>query len=117
MYRQFCKNLKNYLDINKSDSYRYRLGKEIEALSDIKLYNQLKESNKDEYFKIAILINEMSKLKEENSDIRKFIWELWAYGFELGGIDDSIRSNRDNDDDLHEKIKLVNLLLGTHYWN
>lgn len=35
MYRQFCKKLNYYMELNNSDSYRHRLRKKVQLLVDI----------------------------------------------------------------------------------
>lgn len=117
MYRQFCRNLNNYLNINKSNSYRYKIGKEIELLTDVQLYSKLKKSSHIDYKKISNLIYQMRKYENENLVIKNFVWELWGYGFEVEKLTDIENEIQEDEEDIREKIKLIHLLLGTHYWN
>ena len=115
MYRQFCRNLNNYLNINKPNTYRHKIGKEIELLANVELYNKLKKSNHIDYKRISNLIYQLRKY--ENSAIKNFVWELWAYGFEIEKLADIENEIQEDEEDIKEKIKLIDLLLGTHYWN
>jgi hypothetical protein len=113
MYRQFCKNLKNFLSINESDEYRFKIAKEIEVLADIEAYNKHKEKEDIKYEKITNFIFSISKFQDKYPSLKNFIWELWGYGFDIEKIGDI---EIEESEDLVEKVKLIDLLLGTHYW-
>jgi len=115
MYRQFCKNLKNFLVINETESenYRYKIGKELEILTNIDLYNQARENNDLLYMQASNFIFEIQKYKDKYPSIKKFLWELWGYGFDEVKFD-SIEAEAD--EKIEEKVKLIDLLWGTHYW-
>jgi len=109
MYRQFCKNLINYNQLNNSDDYRSLIGKEFMILLDKNKFNEMKNNNVDRFLNILY--------KENNRKCNKFLWELYAYGFEISlekiKKDQNVISNKKDID----KVELLKLLLGTTYWN
>ncbi len=116
MYRQFCKNLDNFININESPdgNYRLKIAKELKVLTNPNYYKKLMEENNTQYMYISNLIFRFQAYKQDYPSIDKFLWELWGYGF------DSIKSdemNIDSEETIYEKVKLLDLLLGTHYWN
>lgn len=113
MYRQFCKNFKNFLQINESKEYRYKIGSEMEYLMHVDVYTQLKERNNAKYREIANFIFEISQYEDKYPSIKKFVWELWGYGFDIERFNDVENEPRER---IEEKVKLIDLLLGTHYW-
>lgn len=118
MYNQFCKNIKNYIRINSKmgdcDSLRLKIAKDILPLTDVNLYKDYKKCNDSFYKVIEGFIYAISKYKKEYPSFNKFIWELWAYGFDSAELDDSSCSMLQNID---EKVKLIDLLLSTHYFS
>ncbi|TCO69052.1 hypothetical protein [Marinisporobacter balticus] len=113
MYKQFCKNFKNFLQINESKDYRYKIGREIEVLTNVDVYNQLKERKNVKYRETANFIFEISQYEHQYPSIKKFVWELWGYGFDVKRFDEVEVEPRER---IEEKVKLIDLLLGTHYW-
>ncbi|WP_026895219.1 hypothetical protein [Clostridiisalibacter paucivorans] len=113
MYKQFCKNFENFLKINKSQGYRYKIANEIKVLTDVDTYLKLKEKKHNKYKEISNFIFEVSQYKNQYPDIDKFIWELWGYGFDIEKYD-GLNTKLNNKID--EKVKLIDLLLSTHYW-
>lgn len=114
MYNQFCKNLKSFIDMNAGDSknLRLKLAKELVLLTDVKKYNKDKKRSSLSYKQASTLIFFLNNYKEDFPSLDKFIWELWAYGFDPEYHEDL----KDKVSFLiEEKAKLVDLLLGTHY--
>ncbi|WZL73753.1 hypothetical protein QBE52_03185 [Clostridiaceae bacterium 35-E11] len=97
-------------------SYRYKIGKELEVLTDLNLYNEFKKNKNKEYIMIAQLMQQMDNFTAKYPRIKNFLWELWAYGFEIGPSEHAVEDEEVNRN-IKEKIKLIDLLLGTHYWN
>lgn len=58
MYKQFTKNMDNYLRLNQGDddNFRYAIVKELEVLSDVTSYKSLKKIDANRYKKIATLL-------------------------------------------------------------
>lgn len=113
MYKQFCKNLHNFIKLNQSvPNIRLQLAQEILFLTDVHEYIRLKESQNIKSKQISSFINQLELYKEKYPSIGKFIWELWAYGFDIEN-DDEIK--KESYQVLEEKAKLIDLLLSTQY--
>ena len=115
MYKQFCKNLRTFIEINEEENnIRLKIAEQLLPLTDIESYKLYKGKNDIKYIKTSNLIYSLSRYSKTYSSFNRFIWELWAYGF------DSIapeQSSENNDILVDEKAKLVDLLLGTHYFS
>lgn len=114
MYKQFCKNLKNYLQLNDSDDYRSLIGKELLILIDKEQFNTMKKNNNRQMKAINRLIHLLSTI--DHKKCNKFVWELYAYGFDI-----SLEKMNEKPCDMKnpkdvDRIELVKLLLGTTYW-
>ncbi len=114
MYNQFCKNLENFIKLNEGhNNVRVKIAKELLPLTDIALYNMHKDKQDDEYIRSSNLIYHLSKYNKIYSSLDKFLWELWAYGFDALPTENfSIESKLF----LDEKAKLTDLMLSTHYF-
>jgi len=115
MYRQFCKNLNNYNQLNNSDDYRSLIGNELIILLDKNKFNKMKNNNDIKMENIDRFFNIL--YNENNRKCNKFLWELYAYGFDISL--EKIKKNQNvinNKKDI-DKISLLKLLLGTTYWN
>ncbi|RKD23567.1 hypothetical protein SAMN02745883_01384 [Caminicella sporogenes DSM 14501] len=112
MYRLYCQNLKNYLDVNKTenfDEFRLKIIKPLLILADVEKYKRLKEENAL-YKEVNNLVYEINNNKHKYIRFDTFSWELWALDF---------RSKKDNffsEEIINEQLKLINLILGTQYW-
>ncbi len=115
MYRQFCKNLENFIKINETDdeNYRLKIAKELKGLTDPDLYKKAKESRDNRYMYISNLIFRIQAYQDKYPAIKKFLWELWGYGFDAVRFEDM---DIESEEKIQEKVKLIDLLLGTHYW-
>lgn len=116
MYKQFCKNLDNFIKINETvdDNYRLKIAKELKVLTNPRSYKELMKRKDSKYMYISNLIFRLHTYKHAYPSINKFLWELWGYGF------DSIKFESmsiESEEKIQEKAKLIDLLLGTHYWN
>ncbi len=112
MYKQFCKGLKRFIQLNnQDDNLRLKIAEELLPLTDIASYRQSKSKNLSEYKKINELICNLSCYRDKYPFLVRFLWELWAYGFDWNS------NNLYNSDDtfMEEKIKLIDLTSGTHY--
>lgn len=116
MYRQFCKNLNHYMNIisgTEGNSSRKRIAEMVLPLADIGAYLESKQNNKSYSKKVSDLIYGISKFSGIYPSIEKLIWELWAYGFDVGTSQDpEIQA-----EDLEEAAKLIDLLMSTHYFS
>ena len=114
MYRQWCKNLKNFINYNMTDQpcIRLQLAKELLPLTDIEAYKKHKQDKSPIYWKTAAFINQLKQFQDQYSSIKKFIWELWGYGFD---ITEEIDIKMDDTEVIEETVKLIDLLYGTHY--
>jgi len=117
MYKQFCKNLINFIAINSSENtqsnLRLKIAMEILPLTVVSNYLRHKETDEAQYTKLGNFIFELSKYKQNYPSLEKFLWELWAYGF------DSIPYMENQscvDEFFEEKVKLIDLMLSTHYF-
>lgn len=115
MYKQFCKNLNNFIQINQSnkESYRMKLAKDLKDLTKIDMYNKWKEENHYNYMKVSDFIYRLGRYKDKYPSIETFLWELWGYGFDAKEFSE-IES--EPEEQIEEKSKLIDLLLSTHYW-
>ncbi|WP_069649760.1 hypothetical protein [Caloranaerobacter ferrireducens] len=110
MYRLYCQNLKNYLEINKAgnfNEFRLRITRPLLFLADVEKYKKLKKEDVL-YKEVNNLVYEINKNKYIRFDT--FSWELWALDF---------RSEKDDSfpkEIVDEQLKLINLLLGIQYW-
>ena len=114
MYRQFCKNLKNYHQLNNSDDSRSLLGKELLIFLDKDNFDRMKENNSSQMKAIHRLLSLLNK--ENDQKCNKFLWELYAYGFDISLEDLKKNEYIENNEKDHDKIELIKLLLGTTYW-
>lgn len=115
MYNQFCKNLNYYMNIisdTEGNSARKQIAEIILPLADINSYLKDKHENNLYYRKVSNLIYNISQFSDAYPSIRKFIMELWAYGFD---IEESQESEIEADN-LREAAKLIDLLMSTHYF-
>lgn len=116
MYSQFCRNLKNYIRINShtnsDSSLRLQIAKDILFLADVEAYKVYKKYNDPLYTKIGEFIYILSKYKNKYPSLERFIWELWAYGFD---IIETKTVKHHKIKHIDEKVKLIDLLLSTHY--
>jgi hypothetical protein len=117
MYRQFCKNLNNFITINKSESdqenLRLKNAIEILPLANVEDFIKFKETDKIKYKRIGNFIFELSKYIKKYPSLEKFIWELWAYGFDIIQIE---KNELYQDEFLDEKVKIIDLMLSTHFF-
>ena len=114
MYKQFCKNLKHYNHLNNSDDYRSLIGDELLIFLDKDNFNRLKQNNASQIKaidRLLVLLN-----KENDRKCNKFLWELYAYGFDLSLEDIKKNESIVNNEKDRDKIQLIKLLLGTTYW-
>lgn len=112
MYKQFCKGLKRFIQLNNDkDNLRLNIAKELLLLTDIDAYKQSKDKNLSDHEKIDSLIAMLSCHKDKYPYLERFLWELWAYGF------DRETENTPHIDDrfIDEKIKLIDLMISSHY--
>ncbi len=116
MYKQFCKNLYNFIDINqcKEESYRIKIAKDLIDLTNIDTYNKLKEQNHYNYKRISNFIYKLSEYNDKYPSLENFLWELWGYGFDAKKFKEI---DSEPEDLIKEKAKLIDLLLSTHYWS
>ena len=112
MYRQFTKNMKFFLELNKGEenNYRYNLAKDMDALLDLEDYKSIEFADYERYKRVARLIWSIKDNIERYPSFKVLSWELWGYGFDGDFFDV-------NEEELEEQLKLVDLLLGTQYWH
>lgn len=113
MYRLYCQNLKNYLEINKTgdfNEFRLKITRPLLILADVEKYKKLKKEDAS-YKEVNNLVYEINKNKDKYPRLSTFSWELWALDFKSEKDDLFPREIVD------EQLKLVNLLLGTQYWS
>lgn len=110
MYKQFCKNLQYYISINPKSGTRLDLAKDLLPLTDIMSYQIHKEKKDFVYHNIGTLITALELYREKHPCIGKFLWELWAYGF------DPSETSANQIPFMDEKAALIDLLLHTHYF-
>lgn len=115
MYKQFCKNLRNYYNIislgcDEKDS-RINTAEVLLQLTDIEEYKRHKINKSNEYYKISSFIYMISEKSHIYPSFKRFTWELWAYGFDiLEGKQENL-----NPYEFDEVYKLADLMLSTHY--
>ena len=118
MYNQFCKNLKKYIQINSDidsvNNIRLKIAEDIIPLTDVESYKAYKKRNDPLYKEIGQFIFALSKYKKKYPSFDKFIWELWAYGFDIIKTEDPYHEKIKHMD---EKAKLVDLMISTHYFD
>ena len=119
MYKQFCKNLKNYINLNQGDDYRANLGEELEILLSKEVFNKGKHLNNIKYQNMQNLIKIIANM--DDMKLNKFRWELYAYGFDIDyeniiGKEENNRIEENNKENNKDKLELIKLLLGTSYW-
>ena len=117
MYRQFCRNLKHFLSImedgNGKKSSRLKSAEVLLPLTDIEQYEEYRASSSESYGVISNLIYEISQHSVNNPALKKLVWELWAYGFDIEQLEQPPPRNYDID----EVVKIADLMLSTHYFN
>ena len=115
MYKQFCKNLKHFIQVNQIEqpNIRLQLAKEILFLTDADDYIKHKRNNTIRYKEIKNFINGLQQYQHQFPALKKFLWELWAYGFDIEEAEDVAE---DSPEIMIEKVKLIDVLLSTHYF-
>lgn len=117
MYRQFCKNLNHFIQLNQaegaSDNLRLQNAYCILPLTAIKDYLGYKSNNSSQYFEISNLIFLFTAYQEQYPRLKKFLWELWAVGFDAIPSEESEHLS---DKNFMQKVKLLDLMLSTHYF-
>ena len=91
---------------------RKQIAEIVLPLADIKSYLNSKQRNNLYYKKVSNLIYNISQFSRVYPSIDKFIWELWAYGFDIEASPESEIKT----DNLKEAAKLIDLLMSTHYF-
>jgi len=108
MYKQFCKNYKNYVMLNRAgidkNEYRLKIARSIEGLANVELYKRWKQNNDPRCSEVEGIVYEINKRNDIHS-FHAFSWELAGYGFEAR------RSDTADKEELDEQIKLIELLL------
>lgn len=114
MYKQFCKNLNHFINIMGFDdkAARVRNAEILLQLTDVEKYRENKKTNKDRYIYISNLIYDISQYSDQYPSLKRFLWELWAYGFDVEKRNEMV--SRDYDAD--EIAKMTDLMLSTHYF-
>lgn len=116
MYNQFCKNLKNFIviiDENYEDiCFRKETALTLLKLTDIDAYNQFKIINSKEYKSISNMIYKLSLYTNQYTSLKRLVWELWAYGFDV------LESEEESDLEykIDELVKVADLMMSTHYF-
>ncbi len=111
MYNKFSKSIDHFIELNiKEMDYRYALIKEIEPLKSIVAFKKLESTQPEMYKQLQRLIWEISRNTDKYPSFEVLSWELWGYGFDGKYYDVDIKN-------LEEKLKLIDLLLSTQYWN
>lgn len=114
MYNQFCKNLTKFIKLNQSyPNIRLKLAQEINFLVDVSAYSSLKERNDIKSKEIRNFISQLKNYSGKYPSISKFVWELWAYGFDVEDVEDI---DQEPQDIMEEKVKLIDLLLSPQYF-
>ena len=113
MYKQFCKNIIFFIKINSEKNYRGQLARELLVLSDVTKYKEWQKGNPTKYKEASLLVHNLGLYKDTFPSLENFLYELWAYGFDSFNATDN---NKELEDEMLEKAKLVDLLLSTHYW-
>lgn len=115
MYNQFCKNLKNFINVmgycNEGKRTRVKNAEALLPLTDIKKYNEYKNNSDKEYIRTANLVYDISLNSHNNPTLKRFVWELWAYGFDIEQPKEPINRNYEID----EVVKITDLMLSTHF--
>jgi len=116
MYKQFCRNLNYFISIMRSDdnvrNTRIKNAEALLPLLDIEIYRVYKNCGKEEYEIITNLIYDISRYSEEYPSLKKFVWELWAYGFDIEQARGPVVKNYEEE----EVAKIADLMLSTHYF-
>lgn len=116
MYSQFCKNLKFYMSIisetDDGSNARRRTATVLLPLADMDSYLEDKKRGGIYHKKISGLINNLSSYSNVYPSIKKLIWELWAYGFDIAPFHEEEAEYVCMD----EVAKLTDLMMSTHYF-
>lgn len=116
MYNQFCKNLKHFSGIMGNNDGRKNIrginAEVLLSLTDIETYREYKNSRKEEYTRISNLIYDISQYSDKYPALKRLVWELWAYGFDIEQAKEQTSRNYE----IEEVAKLADLMLSTHYF-
>ena len=115
MYNQFCKNLNYYMNIvsdSDGNSARKQIAEVVLPLADLESYMNSKQKSGLYHKKVSGLIYNISQFSGAYPSIDKLIWELWAYGFDI----EAYPKSEIEADNLKEAVKLIDLLMSTHYF-
>lgn len=116
MYKQFCKNLKYFVSIIRNDAleknFRLKNAEALLPLTDIEKYMEYRNSQSEEYERISNLIFDLSYYSKEYPSLKRLVWELWAYGFDM----EQAKGPETRNYDIDEVVKLTDLMLSTHYF-
>lgn len=109
MYNRFCKNYKVFCELNKG-SYRAEIAKNIGYICDVKSFEMLKSKDYNKYLEVCNIIFNIEKNIKNLNRFETLSFELKGYGFY------GIKSEVFDSELLFEQLKLIELLLTTHYW-
>lgn len=113
MYKQFCKNITYFIEINSEENYRSQLARELLVLSDVEKYKEWQKGDVTKYKEVSFLVHNLGLYKDRFPSLKNFLYELWGYGFDSFNFS---ANNKELEDEMLEKAKFVDLLLSTHYW-
>jgi len=113
MYKMFCRNFQNYLQVNQyhegDQCFRSRITRPIRVLADIQTYQELHKNKELLLREVDSIVHAISRRQDEFPSFKAFSWELYGYGF------DSEKGDAVSEENLYEQLKLIDLLLSCHY--
>ena len=115
MYKQFVKNIENFIILNtkagNTSNYRFEIAESLKNLTDVNKFLELKTVDIDKFNELSNVIWELENNIDKYPAFKVFSWELWGYGF------DGKKCESSNKERLSEQLKTIDLLLSTQYWH
>lgn len=107
MYNHFCRCYNNFISINEP-SYRKDIALILEGLTDRQKFDDLIAKDDARAKELSHLIYLVSK--HDHPRMKTLSYELEGYGFGTGNSSENLKQTG-------EQIKLIELLLTTHYYS
>ncbi len=111
MYNMLQRNLKEYFSLyNEGDErYRYQIAEILKGFMSKELYDKWKDDAPENYAEVNHLVYYIKQYIPQFPRFETLSWDLWGMGYE------AVSNNKLADEHLLERLKIINLCLGTAY--
>lgn len=110
MYRIFCESYNNFVNSLDKDSYRLKISKPLELITNTNKYKEEKKKESEIYKQLCDLMSFMEENIVRFPKLKAFLWTLKSREI------NTQKYNVSKQEDLEEQTKLVNSILKLAYW-